>query len=113
MDLRCKVEIVNRRHQQPRLPNDLLGALAISTICRAEILAFDDFGEPDDRVQRRLDLVDQLSKRIGIREQFLGLAGLEAILLTQRNAPVSGESPVGRFKSGYSADLPFAGEWTV
>ena len=47
------------------------GALAIAMIGGSEILALDDLGEADDRVERSLDLVDQLAERIRVREHVL------------------------------------------
>ena len=68
MNLRGEIEIVDRGQQQPRLRHDLRRALAITAVGRAQILALDDLGEADDRVERRLDLVDQLAQRIRVGE---------------------------------------------
>ena len=66
MDLRREIQVVDRSEQQPCLRDDLGRALAIAVIGRAEVLAVDDLGKADDRVERRLDLVDQFPKRIRI-----------------------------------------------
>ena len=66
MDLGGEIEVVDRGQQQPRLGDDLGRALAVAAVGRPEILAVDDLGEADDRVERRLDLVDQLAQRIRI-----------------------------------------------
>ena len=72
MDLRREIEIVDRAEQQPRLADDVARALAISAVGGAEKLAVDDLGKADDRVQRRLDLVDQLAQRIRGRSGLRG-----------------------------------------
>ena len=58
MDLGSEVEVIDRCQQKPGLPDDLLRTLAIPTSRGTEILPFDDLCEPDDGVERCLDLVD-------------------------------------------------------
>ena len=70
MDLRGEIEVVDRAQQQPRLADDFARALAVAAVGGPEILAVDDLSEADDRVQRRLDLVDQLAQRIRVGEEF-------------------------------------------
>ena len=78
VNFRSKVEIVDRGQQQPRLLNDLGWRARDNRDPRAQILPLDDFGEADDRVQWRLDLVHQLPQRgrvsehLGERRQLRG-----------------------------------------
>ena len=58
MDLRREIEIVDRAKQDPRLGNDISGALPVAEVGGAEELAVDDLGETDDGVERGLDLVE-------------------------------------------------------
>ena len=51
---------------KPRLADDFGRALAIAGVGRAQHLRLDDLGETDDRVQWRLELVDQLAKRLRV-----------------------------------------------
>src|SRR6185503_18172004 len=57
MDLCREVEVVDRAEQRARLADNVARALAVAAVGGAEILAIDDLGEADDRVQRSLDLV--------------------------------------------------------
>src|SRR6185312_6412892 len=65
MDLRREIEVVDGGEQQPRLTDDFGSPVAIAAVGRPEILSLYDLGKTDDRVQRGLDLVDQLAQRIG------------------------------------------------
>src|SRR5690349_14335605 len=60
MNFRGEIEVVDRRQQLPRLAHDFSRTVAIAPVCRSQILVLDDLREPDDRVQRSLDLVDEL-----------------------------------------------------
>jgi hypothetical protein len=114
IDLGGEVEVVDRRHQQPRLADDLMRPLTIRLIRRTEILPLDDLGEADDCVQRCLDLVDQLPKRIRIgRESRLLVAVTRFVLLAKRNAAVAGEPAVCGLERRNAADLPLAGKRSV
>ena len=96
--------------QRPRLADDLGGALAIAAVRRPEILAVDDFGETDDRVQRRLDLVDQLAQRImvGRRRRWHGAGRRRHRFLAARDPAIAGEAAVGGLERGHAADPPAA-----
>src|SRR5205085_8800922 len=98
--------------QQMRLAPDLGGPLAIAAVGRAQILSFDDLGEAHDRVERSLDLMNELTHRIRVRQDVgHGVAagrGGHRRSIAQRYAAVSGEAAVRRLKGRDSADLPFA-----
>ena len=72
MHLRREIQIVDGGEQEPRLADDFLRPLAVRLVGGAEILAFDDLREADNRSERRLDLVDQLAKRVGVGEKPRG-----------------------------------------
>ena len=116
MNLRGEIEIVDRRQKHPRLAHDLRRALAIAAVRGPEILAFDDLGKADDRVQRSLDLVHQLAQRIRdrrARRDAFPAAAARCRRLTQGDPAVAGKAPVGRIECGNAADLPFAGDGAV
>ena len=95
--------------------NDLRRSLAIAMIGGPEILAFDDLGKADDRVERRLDLVDQLAERIRVGKQLRGRSRAAAARrgLAKRDPSIARETAVGGFERRHSADLPLAGDRTV
>jgi hypothetical protein len=109
VDRSFKVEIIDCRQQQSRLANNLTCSLAISAIGGPQILAFDDLGEAYDRVERSLDLVDKLTKRIRICEKIghrLEARRLRWGRVTQRYAAIAGKAPVGRLERRNTADFP-------
>jgi len=67
VDFRREIEIVDRCEEQARLASNLRRALTIAAVRGAEILTLDDLGETHDRVERRLDLMDEFTDRVGIR----------------------------------------------
>src|SRR6185436_13490611 len=99
MDLRGEVEVVDRAEQRARLADDVARALAVAAVSGAEILAVDDLGEADDRVQRSLDLVDQLAQRIRVGQDLRAGGPLRRRRqVTERNPAITGEAPVGRIE---------------
>ena len=71
MDLRREIEIVDRGQQHPRMGHDIGRALAVTMVGGPEILTIDDLGKADDRVERSLDFMDQLAKRIRVASKSL------------------------------------------
>src|SRR5579884_749945 len=107
MDLGGEIEVVDRAQEQSGLGHDVTGSLAVAMIRRAEILPLDDFGEADNRVQRRLDLVDQLTERIRVAQHVCRrLAPRRRRRVPLRDAAIASEAAVGRIERGQAADLP-------
>ncbi len=114
MDLGREVEVVDGLEQQAGLGDDLRRALAVAAVGRAEELAIDDLRKADDRVQRGLDLVHQLAKRVGVRQDFEWFAARGGGgRFAHRQAAISGKAPVARLERRDSADLPFARDGAV
>ena len=105
------IEIFNRVEQLPRLVDDDRRALAVIAVRGAKILAIDDLGETDDRIERGPDFMNQLTQRRRVersrrgddrrRGECLGTAGDPAI---------ADEAAVAGRERRHAADQPASGD---